>query len=134
MSCNRILGEGKSYYHCLSRTTDRAFVFQGAEEKEVCCKILRKLSAFLGVEVVTFVLMSNHFHLLLEVPDRSQLPPLTEEELLKLLPTLYDGVFVDTVRQELERARQLPSLDQQNAAVAKILERFEKRRGASPSS
>jgi len=133
MSCNRILGEGKSYYHCLSRTTDRAFVFQGAEEKEVCCKILRKLSAFLGIGVVNYVLMSNHFHLLLEVPDRTQLPPLTEEELLKLLPSLYDGVFVDTVRQELERARQLPSVDQQNAAVAKILERFENRRGSLPT-
>jgi putative transposase len=129
MSCNRILGEGKSYYHCISRTTDRAFVFEGAEEKELCSKIMRKLSAFLGIGVVTYVLMSNHFHLLVEVPDRAELPPLTEEELLDLLPTLYDHVFVDTVRQELERARQLPSAEAQNAAVAKILERFEKRRG-----
>jgi len=114
----------------LSRTTDRAFVFQGAEEKDVICKLMRKLGAFLGIEVVTFVLMSNHFHLLLEVPDRAQLPPLTEDELLKLLPALYDGVFVGTVRQELERAKRLATTEAQDAQVAKILERFEKRRGS----
>ncbi len=118
MSLNRVLGEGKSFYHCISRTTDRAFVFQGSEEKEVICKVMRKLAAFLGIEVVTFVLMSNHFHLLLEVPDRAKLPPLTEDELLKLLPTLYDAVFVATVRQELERARQLPTNEAGDAQLS----------------
>jgi len=130
MSLSRVIGEGKSYYHCISRTTDRAFVFHGSEEKEVICKLMRKLAAFLGIEVVTFVLMSNHFHLLLEVPDRAKLPPLTEDELLRLLPTLYDAVFVATIRQELERARRLSTVEAQNAQVAKILNRFEKRRGS----
>jgi len=56
--------------------------------------------------------MSNHFHLLLEVPDRAELPPLSEEELLDLLPTLYDSVFLAAVRQDLERARHLKRLVQ----------------------
>jgi len=50
--------------------------------------------------------MSDHFHLLLEVPDRESLAPLDEAGLLAVLPLLHDAVAVDTVRQELERARE----------------------------
>jgi len=48
---------------------------------------MRKLEAFLSVRVVTYCIMSNHVHSLLEVPDR-ELEPLTEKALLELLSTL----------------------------------------------
>jgi REP element-mobilizing transposase RayT len=83
---------------------DRRKVFE-ALDKEVFRKILRNQEAFAGVRVVTYCLMSNHFHLLLEVPDRDTLAPLDEEGLMAVLPLLYDGDRVESVRQELERAR-----------------------------
>jgi REP element-mobilizing transposase RayT len=96
-----------------------------AKDKELFRKILRSQEAFTGVRVVTYCLMSNHFHLLLEVPDREALAPLDEEELLAVLPLLHDEVVVEGVRQELEHAR---------AAGAErwhkeILDRYERRRG-----
>ena len=45
-------------------------------------------------------------HLLLEVPHREALAPLDEEGLLAVLPLLHDEVAVETVRLELERARE----------------------------
>ena len=72
----RLLGEGRSFYHVVSRVVDRRMVF-GARENEVFRKILRNLEAFTGVRVVTYCLMSNHFHLLLDVPDRGALPRLS---------------------------------------------------------
>lgn len=69
MNANRLLGEGKSFYHVISRVVDRRFVVDD-EAKEVTRKILRRLEALLGVRVTTYCLMSNHFHLLLEVPDK----------------------------------------------------------------
>ncbi len=87
----------------MSRVVDRRMVFE-ARDKEVFRKILRNQEAFTGVRVVTYCLLSNHFHLLLEVPDRETLAPLDEEGLLAVLPLLYDGQVVEGVRQELEQA------------------------------
>lgn len=124
MRTARLLGKGRSFYHVMSRVVDRRKVF-GNREKEVFRKILRNQEAFSGVRVVTYCLMSNHFHLLLEVPDRETLAPLDEEGLLAVLPLLYDGETVEGVRQELERAR----LSGNGAWHREILDRYERRRG-----
>jgi len=99
-------------------------VFQG-RDKEVFRRILRNQEAFTGVRVVTYCLMSNHFHLLLEVPDREELPRLDEEGLLAVLPLLHDAMGVEHVRQELERAR----LSGNEIWHRQILDRYERRRG-----
>jgi REP element-mobilizing transposase RayT len=99
----RIRGEGLSYYHCLSRVVDRRFIF-GNEEREFIVALMRKLEAFLGVRVVTYAVMSNHFHLLVEVADRERLPPLDRDTLLRRLGFLYDRFTVEAVREELDRA------------------------------
>ncbi len=62
------------------------------------------LEAFLGLHVVTYMVMSDHFHLLVEEPDRDELPALDRETLLQRLGYLYDRSTVDTVRDELNRA------------------------------
>ncbi len=103
----RLLGEGRSFYHCMSRVVDRQFIFD-REEKEFFRKTMRRLEAFLEVQIVTYCLMSNHFHLLLDVPAPPSVDDsrqrLTPEELLRKLPLLYDAPKVLEVRQELERA------------------------------
>lgn len=124
MNTSRILGIGRCYYHVVSRVVDKQRVF-GPREKEVFRKILRNQEAFSGVRVVTYCLMSNHFHLLLEVPDRETLAPLDEEGLLAVLPLLYDGEVVEGVKQELERAR----LSGNASWHREILDRYERRRG-----
>jgi REP element-mobilizing transposase RayT len=95
------------------------------KDKEVFRKILRNQEAFSGVRIVTYCLMSNHFHLLLEVPDRETLAPLDEEGLLAVLPLLYEGHVVEGVKQELERARAAGD----ERWHREILSRFERRRG-----
>ena len=124
MRTARLLGTGRSFYHVMSRVVDRRKVFE-AKDKEIFRRILRNQEAFTGVRIVTYCLMSNHFHLLLEVPDRETLPPLDEEGLLAVLPLLYPGEVVEGVRQELERARTAGD----DAWHAEILSRYERRRG-----
>jgi putative transposase len=99
-----------------------------ARDKEIFRKILRSQEAFTGVRVVTYCLMSNHFHLLLEVPDPESFAPLDEAGLLAVLPLLYDGDTVEGVKQELDRAR--TSGDE--AWRQEILDRYERRRGDLP--
>ena len=99
----RIRGKGLSYYHIISRVVDRRFIL-GDEEREHFVALMRKLEAFLGLRVVTYVVMSNHFHLLIEEPDRDNLPAMDRETLLQRLGYLYKQSTVDAVREELDRA------------------------------
>ncbi len=116
--------EGDAFYHCMSRVVDKQFIFRD-EEKGYFRKWMRKLEAFHGVEVVTYCLMSNHFHLLVRVPERESLPKLTPEALLELLPLLYNDTQSLGIRQEIERAQ--ASGDAR--WTRRILERYESRRG-----
>jgi len=120
----RIRGTGLSYYHCLSRVVDRRFIL-GDEEREFFVTLMRRLEAFLGLRVVTYAVMSNHFHLLVEEPDRESLPPLDREALLRRLAYLYDRSTVDAVREELDLAVRTGS----GAWERQILERYQRRMG-----
>ena len=56
-------------YHVVSRFVDRRKVF-GDEEREVFRAMTGAFAAFHQVEILTFCLMGNHFHLLVRVPER----------------------------------------------------------------
>jgi len=118
---------GAGCYHCVSRVVDRRFVLD-TEEKRHFRKWMRKLETFCGVEVITYCLMSNHFHILLRVPDKEAAPKLTVESLLALLPVIYRGEDLLSAVQEIERA--LAAQDE--ARVGRILARYEARRHSLP--
>src|SRR5499427_5883643 len=68
----RVKANGRGFYHCVSRVVEGRFIFQtsghGSAEAERFIKLMRCLEAFSGIRALTYVLMSNHFHLLCEVP------------------------------------------------------------------
>jgi len=67
-------------YHCISRIVGGAWLL-GDVEKNFLRKQIWKLAVLCGVEVLTYTLMSNHYHILLRVPMRR---PVSDEELLQL--------------------------------------------------
>ena len=69
--------------------------------------------------------MRNHFHLLIEVPERESIPPLTSESLLEMLPLLYDRASVETVVAQIALMRKSGD----SAGEQALLDRFERRRG-----
>ena len=62
----------------MSRVVDRQHLFHEAE-KEHFVALMRKLEAFHGIRVVTYVVMCNHFHLLIEQPDQEAIDCLDAE-------------------------------------------------------
>jgi len=58
----------KAYYHCVSRIVNREFVLQEAE-KEQFVKYMRMYESLYRLRVLSFCIMSNHFHILVEVPQ-----------------------------------------------------------------
>ena len=115
---------GEAFYHCMSRVVDRRFIF-GDEQKRFFHRWMRRLERFCGVEVVTYCLMSNHFHLLVRVPDRQAMPALTPQRLRELLPLIYSPAQCRDIEQELARAE----ASQDDSWLAGILERYQARRG-----
>ncbi|MFN0128492.1 MAG: transposase [Verrucomicrobiales bacterium] len=77
-------------YHCVSRVVDRGKVL-GDKEKEQFTKYMRLYSKLYGLRILTHCLMSNHFHILVEVPPRPEVL-LTNQELIDLIrATLGDA-------------------------------------------
>ena len=113
-------------YHCVSRIVDKQFLF-GEVEKRYFYQWMRRLEAFAGVQVVTYCLMSNHFHLLVRVPRKESQAPLDEGRLRELLPLLYHGRQLLEIRQELDRASAAAESGDDSWLRA-MLTRFERRR------
>ena len=61
-------------YHCVSRVVDRRKVLQ-EEEKEHFVRLMRIYERLYGLKVITFCIMGNHFHILVEVPQRPEVLP-----------------------------------------------------------
>jgi hypothetical protein len=74
-------------YHVTSRTACGQFLFDD-EAKSQFLKILRKQAGFCGVDVLAYCVMSNHFHLLISVPD---VCIVSDQELLRRYRLLYGG-------------------------------------------
>jgi REP-associated tyrosine transposase len=105
----RVKADGPGFYHCVSRVVDGRFIFQtaghGSAEAERFVQLMRRLEAFSGVRVLTYALMSNHFHLLCEVPEPK---PLSEPELLDRIEAGYGPARRQALEQELVHWRQQP--------------------------
>lgn len=97
----RLKGEGKSYYHCVSRVVDRRFIL-GKLEKEQFRKMMRAVERFCGVEVVTYAVMSNHFHILVGTPETVDI---SDEELFERLEAAYPPMWVKAHRQVVDEYR-----------------------------
>ena len=94
-------GEDRAVYHCLSRIVDRRFIFEEAE-KEMFVQFLREYEQFCGVQVLTFCVMSNHFHVLVEVPKRPETLPDAEEVLRRLKGLSGAAITAGKAKQMLE--------------------------------
>ena len=90
-------------YHCVNRVVDRRFVF-GDREKDKFIEYMRMYEAFTGVRILAYCVMSNHFHLMVEIPPMPE-DGISDENLLNRLAAIYDEATVDAVEIELQNAR-----------------------------
>ena len=101
-------------YHVTSRTSCGQFLFDD-EAKGRFLKMLRKQAEFCGVDVLAYCVMSNHFHLLVAVPEGGEIP---DAELMRRYRVLYDGkhcppsvplpdVLADLLERNEEEGKQL---------------------------
>jgi REP element-mobilizing transposase RayT len=73
-------------YHLISRVVDSSFRLNDIE-KTTFEKIIKKQAVFCGITILTYIVMGNHFHILVRVP------PLNEEIGLKTLIYRYRTLY-----------------------------------------
>ena len=107
-----------AYYHCVSRVVDRAFRLQEAE-REMFVGFMRMYEKLCQVRVVTFCVLSNHFHVLVEVPRRPEVLP-TEEAVLGIVAAAFGRNVAHSVRAEVAHFHQIGAHEE----ARKIIDSF----------
>lgn len=77
--------DGGAVYHLITRVVGGQLLL-GDIEKERLRIMMRENARFSGVEIITHCVMSNHFHLLVRVPEKSSVP---DAELLRRVGGYY---------------------------------------------
>ncbi len=90
----RIKNDGEGFYHVTSRCVERAFKFNDADKDRIVGQ-MRRMATFCGVEISTYAVMSNHFHILLHVLPQGNL---SNEELVSRVAALYGRGKAETLR------------------------------------
>jgi len=117
------LAHGSRCVHVVSRTAGQEILF-GDQDKETFHKILFKQLKFSGLRVIAWCFMGNHFHLLLEVPDRElALAGLSDEDILARLSILSGEMSTKFLQEEIENRRRLGDAE----GLRQVVERVSKR-------
>ncbi|MFP4068608.1 MAG: transposase [Opitutales bacterium] len=104
----------------MTRTVNGERLF-GDREKEVLRRMLWRVADFSGVQVLTYAVMGNHFHVLVRVPAEAEVP---DEELLRRYrvlypkPTKYQTASLKVIEATLKEARLTHSEEAREKAEA----------------
>ena len=129
----RLTGEfgSCSHFHVMSRTAGGEMLF-GDEEKEAFRLLMWRMAKFSGVEILTYCVMGNHFHLLIRIPEREgflarfdcETPGGSgERKLLAHLNLLYSEAYLVRLEREIAVLRK----QGREAEVQRVLDRYKAR-------
>jgi len=100
----KVKGEA-AVYHCITRTVNGERLFQ-EREKEMLRRMLWDVADFSGVEILTYCIMSNHFHVLVYVPDKQKVSDaelMRRYQVLYPKPTQYQVASADVMKAQLRK-------------------------------
>src|ERR1700676_2516145 len=121
----RVLAEGHGFYHVISRVVAGFFPFgtsglQG-EDAERFVSMIGSYSAFSGIQILDYSLMSNHFHLVCFVPKPRLL---SVEEVLERIAARYPEKAQVLRAQQARLAKQPDGLEQFDRQLDKYRRRM----------
>jgi len=111
-----------AYYHCISRVVNRDFVL-GEEEREEFVRLMRVYERLCGLRVVTYCVMSNHFHVLVGVPKKPEVMPSNGELIATVRDSLGD-LAATNLEYDLEQAAKIKSVKWEEEIRERYLRRM----------
>ena len=112
MRHSRIKADGAGYYHGMSRIIEKRMIL-GEAEKERILKLMFNLAAFGDLSILAYCIMTNHFHVLIHVPQRKDV---TDDVFLQRLRFIMPNYQVELIARQLQDYR-----SQSNNAAAESL-------------
>jgi putative transposase len=94
---------GEAVYHCMSRTVNGERLFDDVT-REILRRQLWQVADYCGVEIITYAILSNHFHVLVRVPkwqDVSDSELVRRFRVLYPRPTYYQAARFEVVQAQL---------------------------------
>ena len=119
---NRVKLSGEGYYHVIDRIAHKEFLLRDERIKRRLLDLLHRAAEFSGVDVCTYVVMDNHLHLCVHVPEAREID---EQTVIDRVGTLYGESRATTLRNELERLRS----EGRDEEAVRILDRLRARMG-----
>lgn len=110
------------FYHCVLRMLDQNKLIDTVN-KEAFRELMREQEVFSGCRVLTYCLMPDHVHLLIEVPPRPD-EPISEAELIRRYTVNATPESVDFLQVSLKRAKREGDAAQRAALVDPITNRM----------
>ena len=101
-------------YHIFSRVVDRLFRFDD-DTKDAFRELIWKVAVFSGVQVITYAIMSNHFHILVRVQPKWTY--VDEEEVLRRVGILYKDEKKVWLKNKLRHLREAGKDDEAEALL-----------------
>jgi putative transposase len=94
---------GEGVYHCMSRSVNGERLFDD-HAKEILRRQFWQVAEYCGVDILTYTVLSNHFHVLVRVPQKtlvSDAELLRRYEVLYPHPTRYQTDRLEVIKREL---------------------------------
>ena len=105
----RVKAQGQGFYHCISGLVYGLFIFGASDarclEAEEFLSLMRRREAFSGIQVLDYVLMNNHFHLVCKVPEPKSM---TQNEMLERIEAGDGRERAQMLREQLARCAEQP--------------------------
>ena len=96
---------GTAYYHIMSRTNDKRFLFEKGRVKSSLVDALKRSAAFSGIELKAYAGMDNHFHVVCKVVRTDE--PIPESELLRRVAILKGEKAADDLAEHWQELRSM---------------------------
>jgi len=77
---------GDGFYHCMTRTVNGDRLLK-SQDKEVLRRMIRQVADFSGVDVLTYCVMDNHFHVLIRIAHNAK--EVSDSEIVRRYRCLY---------------------------------------------
>ena len=128
-------GEGEAVYHVMTRTVNGERLLDDPA-MEVLRKQLWQIADYCGLEIITYTILSNHFHVLVRVPKRVEV---SDSELIRRYrvlypkPTKYQTARFEVIQSQLKsdgeearawRDRQLAMMGDLSPFMKLVKQRF----------
>ena len=115
-------GAGVAYYHLMSQTNDKKFLFEKGKMKTALVDALKRAAAFSGIILEAYVGMNNHFHVVCKVVRGTD--PISEDEILHRVAILKGERAAEELALRWKRFRSLGHDDMVEAEQKRLCDRM----------